>query len=119
MKNLKPIFINNSKIPVWLSKLAPIEIWALSFFTFVWCRGEIAEQTKRHETIHFQQQIELLFVLQWILYGVFYLIGLIRYRSGEKAYRNNPFEREAYSNDHDEEYLPNRKRYSWIKYIKG
>ena len=90
MKNLKPIFINNSKLPVWLSKLAPIEIWALSFFIFVWCRGEINEQTKRHETIHFQQQIELLFVGQWILYGIFHLYGLIKEKGdSEKAYYHN------------------------------
>jgi hypothetical protein len=113
VKNLKPIFINNSKLPVWLSKLAPIEIWALSFFIFVWCRGEINEKTKRHETIHFQQQIELLF-----MYGVFHLIGLVKEKgNGKKAYYHNPFELEAYGNDHDENYLQQRKRYSWIKYL--
>ena len=117
MKNLKPIFINNSKIPVWLSKIAPIDIWALSFFLFVWCRGDILEQTKRHETIHFQQQIELLFVGQWLLYGIFYLVGFIKCKSGKEAYRNNPFELEAYNNDQDENYLQNRKRYSWIKHV--
>tara|TARA_R110001583_G_scaffold46363_1_gene145484 strand:+ start:23 stop:442 length:420 start_codon:yes stop_codon:yes gene_type:complete len=117
MKNLKPIFINNSKIPVWLSRLSPINIWAFSFFIFVWCRGEIAEKTKRHETIHFQQQIELLFIVQWILYGIFYLFGLAKFKSGEKAYRSNPFEVEAYNNDQDENYLQNRKRYSWIKHV--
>ena len=118
MKNLKPIFINNSKIPVWLSKLAPINIWALSFFIFVWCRGEISEKTKRHETIHYQQQIELLFVLQWILYGIFHLIGLVREKGdGRKAYYHNPFELEAYEKESIEDYLDNRKRYYWLKYI--
>ena len=117
MKNIKPFFINNSRIPIWLSKLAPIEIWALSFFIFVWCRGEMSEITKRHETIHFQQQVELLFVGQWLLYGIFYLIGLVKHRSGEKAYRSNPFEIEAYKNDRVENYLQNRKRYCWIKHI--
>lgn len=118
MKNLKPIFINNSKLPVWLSKLAPIEIWALSFFIFVWCRGEINEQTKRHETIHFQQQIELLFVGQWILYGIFHLYGLIKEKGdSEKAYYHNLFELEAYGNDIKEDYLSKRKRFSWVKYV--
>ena len=117
MKNLKPIVFENSKIPVILSKIAPIEIWAISLFIFVWCRGEASDITRRHETIHFQQQIELLFIFQWILYGIFYLIGLARFRSGEKAYRNNPFELEAYQNDRDQDYLNNRKRYSWVKLI--
>ena len=30
-KSLKPWMYNNSKIPVWLSKVAPINIWAISF----------------------------------------------------------------------------------------
>tara|TARA_A100001515_G_scaffold99156_1_gene80048 strand:- start:176 stop:553 length:378 start_codon:yes stop_codon:yes gene_type:complete len=119
MKHWKPWFFENSKIPVWLSKIAPIEIFALSFFVFVWCRSEMPYRTQRHETIHFQQQLELLFVGQWILYGLFYLINLIKYKGdGNKAYRNNPFELEAYGNDHQWDYLKTRKRYCWVKYAK-
>ncbi len=117
MKKLKPIFINNSKIPVWLSKLSPIDIWAISFGFWVWCRGELNKTTKRHETIHFQQQIEMLFFLHWITYGLFWLVGLIRYRNGAVAYKENPFEREAYYNERKHTYLEKRKRYAWIKYI--
>lgn len=80
-KNWKPIFIENSKVPVWLSKIAPLRIGAISFGLWVWSRREMSDKTKRHETIHFQQQLELLFVFQWILYGVFWLIGLIKYRN--------------------------------------
>ena len=116
MKSWKPVFINNSKLPVWLSKLAPINIWAFSFFWFVWCRGNIGGTTKRHETIHFQQQLELLFVFQWILYGVFWLHGYIKYRDPRLAYYRNPFEQEAYANEENSSYLESRKRYSWIGY---
>ena len=116
MKNWKPKFINNSKIPTWLSKLAPINIWAISFGWWVWCRGEMSETTKRHETIHFQQQLELLFVFQWILYGLFWVVGFIKYRDGKKAYYHNLFEQEAYVNEHNTDYLLNRKRYSWWNY---
>jgi hypothetical protein len=115
MKHWKPIFIENSKVPVWLSKIAPIDIWAISFGFWVWCRGELSEPIKQHETIHYQQQLELLFVGQWILYGLFYLIGLVRYKDGEQAYRENLFEREAYAYDHHPDYLLNRKRYCWWK----
>lgn len=113
----KPLFIEDSKIPVWLSKIAPIRIGAISFFIFVFSRGKINERLKRHETIHFQQQLELLFVFQWILYGLAFLIGFIKHRDGEKAYFLSPFEREAYDNDKDSNYLKNRTRFSWIKYI--
>ena len=116
MKAWKPKFINNSKIPVWLSKLSPIDIWAISFGFWVWCRGEISKTTKRHETTHFQQQLELLFVFQWILYGLFWVVGFIKYRNGKKAYYQNLFEQEAYDNENDVDYLSNRKRYSWWRY---
>ena len=117
LKNKKPIFIENSRVPVWLSCLAPIEIWAISFGLWVWCRGQLSERTRRHETIHFQQQLELLFIGQWLLYGAFWLWGLIRYRDAKKAYRESPFEREAHRNDEDEKYLGGRPRFAWLKHI--
>ena len=112
-----PIFFENSKIPVWLSKIAPINVYAFSFGIWVWCRGVMSERTKRHETIHYRQQLELLFVFQWVLYGLFHVIGLIRYRDGQSAYYENPFEREAYDNDDDIDYLEERKHFSWVDYI--
>jgi len=132
MKPLKewvPKIYSNSQVPIWLSRLAPINIYAISFGWWVWCRDDLetrrsskagrAEVTRirQHETIHFQQQLELLFVAQWVLYGLFYLLGLLRYRSGVKAYRENPFEREAYNHDSEPDYLENRKRYKWLKYL--
>ena len=117
LKTLEPYIFENSKLPVWLSKIAPIEIYAFSFFVFVWCRSTLLPQTKRHEIIHFQQQLEMLFVFQWIFYGLFWLIGMIRYRDGRKAYYENPFEREAYDNELDENYLQERPRYAWLWYV--
>jgi hypothetical protein len=115
-----PIFHENSRVPVWLSKLAPIEIRAISFGIWVWCRGTMDDRLKRHETIHYLQQRELGFVGQWILYGIFHLVGLWRYRGdGRKAYRENPFEREAYANDEDEEYLSKRDRWAWARYVRS
>jgi hypothetical protein len=116
MKKWKPIFIENSKIPVWLSHLAPIDIGAISFGFWVWSRGEMDERLRRHETIHYQQQLELLFVGQWALYLLYYLKGLIRYKEGALAYRESPFEREAYRNEYTKNYLENRKRYSWLSH---
>ena len=116
LKNCKPKFIENSKTPVWLSKISPINIWAISLAFWVLCRGELSDKTKRHETIHFQQQLELLFLPMWVLYGICWLIGLIKYRNGRKAYFQSPFEQEAYDNQDNPDYLAERKRYSWVKY---
>ena len=117
-KKWKPFFIENSKVPVWLSKIAPIEIGAISIGLWVWSRGPMSPKTKRHETIHFQQQLELLFIFQWILYGAFWLRNFIKYKDGAAAYFTNPFEEEAYGNESDENYLEHRKRYSWTKYVE-
>ena len=68
-----PIFIENSKVPVWLSKISPIEIGAISFGIWVWSRGEMDDRLKRHETIHYKQQVEMGFVGQWLMYGLFFL----------------------------------------------
>ena len=114
---MSPIFINNSKIPIWVSKITSINTWAISFGFWVWCRGKIQGITKRHETIHFKQQLELLFVFQWVLYGLFWLIGFIIYGKTYNAYRNNPFEVEAYEYQTIKEYLNIRPNYNWVKYM--
>tara|TARA_B100000963_G_scaffold182113_1_gene158431 strand:- start:229 stop:606 length:378 start_codon:yes stop_codon:yes gene_type:complete len=119
MKNLKPIFIENSKLPYWLSKIAPIDVWAFSAGPFVVCRGELSEKTITHETIHFFQQVEMLFVFQWILYGLFYIIGRFTKGSWKAAYYGNPFEVEAYANDIDPDYLQERKFWAWTGYVKS
>lgn len=74
-----------------------------------------AKQVINHESIHFQQAIELgvipfylLYVLEWLLKLPFY---------GARAYENISFEREAYSNDKKMTYLKNRKRYNWLRLI--
>ena len=113
----KPFVFENSKITVLLSKVAPIEINALSFACFVFCRGTLTKTLHRHETIHYHQQLELGFVGQWILYGLFFLVGLVRYRDGKEAYRLNPFEREAYCNQKKFTYLEKRPLWNWARYI--
>lgn len=119
MRNWKPNFYENSKVPVWLSKVAPIRIGAISLAGFVFSRGEMSEQTKRHETIHFQQQLELLFVFFFLLYGIFWILALfVNKFDGKAAYYALPFEQEAYNHDHDLEYLPKtRVRFGWVKYL--
>ena len=114
-KYSKPYFIENSKIPVWLSYVAPIDIGAITLGPVVISREQMSDQTKRHETIHWQQYIELGIIGFPILYIVYWIIGLLKYRDGALAYAMIPFEQEAYSNDSDEVYLLNRNRYEWYK----
>lgn len=123
-KSKFPIFIENSQVPVWLSKVAPIEIYAISFGFWVWSRYTVNTRQRNHETIHYQQQLELGFLFQWILYGLFWLILYVRYKwqgdlkAGARAYRANPFEQEAYNWDISPDYLNERVRYKgWLRYV--
>jgi len=113
-----PWFFENSKLPALLSKIAPIEIGAITIGPFVYSRGEISEVTRNHETIHWQQYIETGIVGFVILYYLFWFINFIRFGNGKKAYYMIPFEMEAYENDENLDYLSERKRYNWIKNIK-
>ena len=111
-----PIVIEDSWVPGFLSKFANANFIATSFAIFIFFRGKIIEETWRHEMIHYRQQKELFFVGQWILYAYYYLVGLYRYRDRYKAYRENPFEKEAYANDTDPTYLIKRKKHAWKNY---
>lgn len=114
MKNWKPIFIENSSVPRVLSKISPIDIKAIALGIIVFSKEEMDEQTKRHETIHFQQYLETLFIGFLVLYLIDYLRGYVRYKDGSLAYLSIRAEKEAYDNHHDPSYLETRKRYAWL-----
>lgn len=111
-----PIVVENSKIPGFLSKFANANYVAVSFAIFIFFKGKREEKTWRHEMIHYKQQKELLFIGQWLLYAYYYIAGLLKYKDRYKAYRENPFEREAYAKDLDPIYLIKRKKYAWKSY---
>ncbi len=68
-----------------------------------------------HENTHLRHGIGLAFIGFWILYGLNYLINLIRFKfDKEKAYRNIIFELDAYDHEND---LTYSKYYGWIKYL--
>ena len=77
-----PKFFENSKLPKFLSKFAPIEIWAITLGPFVFCKGELSEKTKRHETIHFMQYKELWFIGFLLIYLFDYLWAAIVKKKG-------------------------------------
>ena len=70
-----------------------------------------------HERIHLHQQQELFILPFYILYISEWLLRTILYFDSYKAYQNISFEREAYQNELNMEYLSERKRFSFIKYL--
>ena len=100
--------------------LPPKQFIAINLFGVMFVkRGKakfINERTFRHERIHTQQMNELLYVPFYLLYFVEWLVKLCFY--GRKAYYHISFEREAFANDRNVDYLSIRKRFAWVKYLK-
>jgi hypothetical protein len=111
---MKFYVIENSRIPQALSWF--INIWAITLYPFIICKGELDQRVRTHEIIHLYQQRELLLIGFWVLYVWYWLVGLWKLRSFRDAYREIPFEKEAYANDWDATYPLNRKAFSWIKF---
>ena len=116
-----PKFYENSKLPVILSKFAPIEIWAITLGPWIFCRGVMEESTKRHETIHYLQYRELFFIgfLFIYLYDFFYAALIKKKGFTRKSYLSIRFEQEAWTHDSDPEYLDKRETFAWRKFPKG
>jgi hypothetical protein len=70
-----------------------------------------------HERIHFRQQVELLVIPFYLWYALEFIVRLIQYKSRYQAYRNISFEREAYSNEKDLDYLEKRSFWRFRIYI--
>lgn len=80
-------------------------------------KGRVKPRTIRHESIHTEQMKEMLYIPFYIWYVLEWLLKLFIYVNPVKAYYNISFEREAYGHENDVDYIKNRKRYSWTKYI--
>lgn len=84
------------------------------FGIFVKDINKISNKTINHENIHWQQQLEMLIIFFYLFYIVEWFIKTCFMND---AYINLSFEREAYNNDKNMNYLTTRKPYSWLKYI--
>lgn len=101
--------IYNNIIPVKGYKL--INLFGLLFAR----KGcNITETDIVHEKIHTAQMKELLYIGFYIWYILEYIYLLIKFRSKNKAYRLNRFEKEAYDNQNVPDYLTNRKHYNYL-----
>ncbi len=109
---MKPIIIQNSKIPKLLSIF--IDIWAITIYPFVICKGEMNEVTLNHEKIHLAQQKELWLIGFYPLYAFYWLkTRLFSGLTSSEAYHAIPFEKEAYAHETDDQYLNSRERFAW------
>ena len=73
--------------------------------------------TMNHEKIHIRQQMELLILPFFLWYGIEFLIKWFIYKDKNVAYRNISFEREAYANEKDLNYLKERSFWRFLYYL--
>lgn len=73
---------------------------AITHWPFVFYKGNLSIRTKQHEEIHGAQQKELLIVFFYLIYFVEWIF---------KGYRGISFEKEAYQNQNNPNYLKTRK----------
>jgi len=93
---------------------------AITIFPFILLINKDLKKNKKlinHEKIHIRQQLELLILPFYIWYLIEFLIHYWKLRSWGLAYSTISFEKEAYANEHNFEYLKNRKLWSFFKYL--
>ncbi len=100
--------------------LIPKGYRGLTVFPFVFLKSRESKSDLvllHHEKIHLRQQLELLVLPFFIWYGLEFLLRLIKHKNRQVAYRMISFEREAYQNEKDLDYLKQRSFYGFLNYL--
>ena len=100
--------------------LIPKGYSGLTFFPFVILRYKNVKDDLiviNHEKIHIRQQLELLVLPFYIWYFIDFGLKYLKYRDAKIAYRNIIFEREAYANESNINYLKSRSFWAFSVYI--
>lgn len=107
---------------IFYSKYLPIKGFrAINLFGVIVARRDEPTIDKRiinHEKIHTRQMLETLVIGFYVWYVFEWLVKWMIYKDRFVAYQNIGFEREAYDNDLDMNYLKHRKRFGFIKYLR-
>lgn len=106
---------------IYLSKIfIPKGFRGITLYPFIFIKNKTDSEDLtfiNHEKIHLRQQIEFLILPFYIWYGIEYLIRRAQYKNKIIAYRNISFEREAYQNEADLNYLKKRSFWRFLKYM--
>lgn len=89
----------------------------MAIFPFVLVKSKKPSKVLlNHERIHLAQQIELFILPFYCWYFLAYCWNRVKGQRHHQAYRNIIFEKEAYENDENLQYLASRKNWEFIKY---
>lgn len=97
-----------------------LKISGIALFPFILIRNSEDKKNNiliNHEKIHLRQQIEMLIIFFYLWYVIEYYYWLFKLKNPYHAYHRISFEREAYANEHDLNYLNKRKFWSFRKYL--
>lgn len=100
--------------------IVPKGYTGITLFPFVFLKAVHLKNNKilvNHEKIHLKQQIELLILPFYVWYVLEFFVRLLQYKTWRLAYVNISFEREAYANEKQLEYLKNRPFWAFLKYL--
>jgi len=92
----------------------------LTIYPIIFLKNKALKQNSvlmNHEKIHLRQQLELLIIPFFVFYLIEFLVRLIQFRNWNLAYRNISFEREAYGNEKNLDYLKSRPFWNCMKYV--
>jgi hypothetical protein len=101
--------------------LIPRGYRGLAIFPFVLVKQPIDKNNQillSHERIHLQQQIELLILPFFVWYIIEFAYRWLQFKNWNMAYRNISFEREAYANEKNEDYLKQRNFWEFLRWIR-
>lgn len=93
---------------------------AMALYPFIIINSEHLRNNKvliNHERIHIRQQAEMLIIFFYLWYFTEYFILIFKHKTRQKAYENISFEKEAYANEENLNYLKERKTWSFLKYL--
>ena len=101
------------------------EINGITLFPYVYLRKSYVDMLAswsldsliNHESIHLKQQAELGVVFFYIWYFLEYCVRVVLIGNTDAAYRKICFEKEAYENEKDLDYLCKRKFWAFLKYL--
>ena len=99
--------------------LTPKWVRGITLFPFIVLSEKLDKNDSvllNHERIHLRQQLEMLVIPFFVVYVIEFLLGYLKYRNWQKAYKNISFEREAYINEKDLHYLKQRSFWRFLKY---
>ena len=112
------ITIENSRIPKIIGNILKIEFDGITIYPFIFLKySKKKGPIYHHELIHIEQIKETYIIGFYPIYFLNFFYNLYKYKKIKEAYLAIWFEREAYCNMNNQDYLDTREKYAWKKYI--